>query len=452
MALALELGLSAAFTLISLAPMVPEWMKENKGPQIRINVMAGLPALNAEQQKNREQAYEELGFGGCAPDISLFNPNGDRIGFYRNVGCNNDKGNHIKQNSPEDLFTDYIQKDNVEKPEYITVSAAGEDAICISAITVTPPSGEMYAFLPGEMAAVCKEHNPKQDWSWSESAATIQFKNPKTGTTADARPKCLWIDKPKKDGHKMTHYQGFQVHLTDFKYDNSTFKAWDQDPTHMCDSLARFAGYDQLNVMMCPQIFSPAPPGGALLPLPEVSACLPTVVPAEDGKVYPDPCDDPRLQRQDRYNILQMYHYQCPQTSAYDWYWDCPADKKNGCGKPREAEPIIITPRQRPAVSRYNGIVTTNNSLQRRFAGRLVKSRHVDQSAVQVCTNPGSIGPDFFSEHEQMFCDMTERKLYPVCKSGGDMECFDPMYNETRHEGLERREEQHTYMYVHDWF
>jgi hypothetical protein len=73
---------------------------------------------------------------------------------------------------------------------------------------------------------VCKDHNPKHDYHWSESEATIEFANPKTGTSAIARPKCLWIDKADKQGAKAADYQGFQVHIIDFKLDNSTWAAW----------------------------------------------------------------------------------------------------------------------------------------------------------------------------------------------------------------------------------
>jgi hypothetical protein len=158
-ALFAEMGLSVAFTLISLAPMVPDLFKgAEPGPQTRINVMAGLPQLTQEQQKNqqsREEAYQEMSYGGCAPDVSLFNSNGDRVGYYRNI-CNNDKeGDHINQNNIKDLWANYVTKGNTEKAEYITVSASGIDAICISAITVTFPNvGDTYAFLPGEVAAV----------------------------------------------------------------------------------------------------------------------------------------------------------------------------------------------------------------------------------------------------------------------------------------------------------
>jgi hypothetical protein len=89
-----------------------------------------------------------------------------------------------------------------------------------------------------------------------------------------------------------------------------------------------------------------------------------------------------------------------------------------------------------------------------KFEGVLVKSHDVTQSAVEVCQSTGSVGPDFFSEHEQMFCDMTTRELYPACNATVQTECFDPIQNMTRTEttdGMIKRGKQSTYIDVKEW-
>lgn len=51
-------------------------------------------------------------------------------------------------------------KNNGETPEYISVSAGGADAICISSITVTSAhTADILALLPGEVASVCNTRN-----------------------------------------------------------------------------------------------------------------------------------------------------------------------------------------------------------------------------------------------------------------------------------------------------
>jgi hypothetical protein len=55
-----------------------------------------------------------------------------------------------------------------------------------------------------------------------------------------------------------------------------------------------------------------------------------------------------------------------------------------------------------------------------------------------------SIGPDFFSENEHIFCDMTERRLYPVCVNVPQDDFFDPFYNKMRRGDIEKWDEQAT--------
>jgi hypothetical protein len=436
--------------------MVPEWLRGNPQPQTKINVMVGLPPLNPDQQANKDDIYKQLSYGGCAPEISLFNANGDRVGHYRNWNCEK----VIDQNSPTDLWADYLKKGNTEKAEYITVSASGADAICISAVAVTyPTSSDTYAFLPGEVAAVCNEYKPDFNYYWSESETTVQFRS-ESGKTQDGRPKCLWIDQADSHGNKASHYEGFQIHLPDFKLDNSTFKMWQDDPSNMCDSLARFGSYDRLNSIMCPEIFSPAPPYGKNLPLETISACIPA---AKDGTTDPDICDDDRFDYQDRYNMVKMYDYSCP--ADYTWYDHC---KETGTCPPKRrsilgarssssyppshrSSSFPIEKHRRISATTEDGFPSPDHPLQKKFARLLVKSRDITQSAVHVCKSKGSIGSDFFSEHEQMFCDMSKRKLYPACTGEGETGCFDPIYNETRVRDMEKRGEQGTYLQVKEW-
>jgi hypothetical protein len=147
----------------------------------------------------------------------------------------------------KEVKAEYLEEGNNEKPEYITVTASGFDAICIAAVTVThPTSSDTYAFLPGEVGKVCTDWAPDAPYPWSYSAASVQFKDP-AGKTGMARPKCLWIDSPDEDNEVSTPWKGFQVHLPDFKLDNSTFKKWEEDPYQMCASKARFGVYRDIN-------------------------------------------------------------------------------------------------------------------------------------------------------------------------------------------------------------
>ena len=66
-------------------------------------------------------------------------------------------------------------------------------------------------------------------------------------------------------------------------------------------------------------------------------------------------------------------------------------------------------------------------SFQSRFDGTVIVSNNTDHSAVSLCNNPESRGPDFVSLPEQIHCDMTTRLMVPVCSSANDSadECYD---------------------------
>lgn len=56
--------------------------------------------------------------------------------------------------------------------------------------------------------------------------------------------------------------------------------------------------------------------------------------------------------------------------------------------------------------------------------GHLVISNHEKHSAVHLCEHPNSRGPDFISLIEELFCDMTERIVYPLCSKAVTTACF----------------------------
>ncbi|KIV79757.1 hypothetical protein PV11_07302 [Exophiala sideris] len=56
---------------------------------------------------------------------------------------------------------------------------------------------------------------------------------------------------------------------------------------------------------------------------------------------------------------------------------------------------------------------------------RLIKSNLTYNSAVNMCMDQASIGPHFVSHHEKMYCDMTAKRLYPLCEVDTVETCFD---------------------------
>lgn len=422
--IAAEIGLGIAFTIISLAPSIPDWLKKNESPQIRVQIRTGLPQTEGLDEKARKETYSKLSMGGAVPNIVLFNANGDRIAHHRNKGGKK----KMEQDAPHDVLADYFTKGSTQTPEYITITASGPDAICITSVTVTPPNTqEMWALVPGEIAAECSGRG--KVWPWYYSAGSVQITSQDGKTKEDVRPRCLWIDKSGDyDGtyqESSVGFEGFQVHLPDFKLDNSKWKEWQGDLGQMYDSVSRFAVLQKLNDWQCPQKSDPPPPhSGERLPYKEVSACHPDIW-------HEKPSDDPALSKEEPEGVICLLEGMKPDN--------CLAMGKNRKRDDlREVSRSSITPR--------------NHQIRRgyRWAGQLVWSQDPLVSVIALCKDKGTRGPAMYSEPEQKFCDVETHTLYPVCGNGPE-ECFDPLLNTTRASGNEKRELRPRYMDVQHW-
>ncbi|KAL9106063.1 MAG: hypothetical protein Q9227_008849 [Pyrenula ochraceoflavens] len=394
--------------LLSLAPFAPEFLGKYISYCIRIGV--GLPIIKASQWEEKNKIYNDINMMGDAPDIALFGREGARVGVYNNK----DAGNDLRQDDEPIIQVPSWDDTNGEDPEYITVSAGGPDAICISDISVTSANtGDVLALLPGEIAAVCNGVNPDYKYPWMYSAHLITFKN-NAGDDEKHAPKCLFID-----GDGNTPYQGFTAHLTDFKIDNSTWKSWQNDPHQMCDSLARFGMRRKINNMQCPQIFIPPPLPGARLPMKEVSACIPDLW-------HPDPAH-PGPGKHLSTDQLEDLYTKTGHDAEHDELWHSEND----------AYITNIPRRLWRLFARKDGDSTDRKSYRgeynssRRdskgyFHQHLVRSDNPRQSAVDLCSDSATRGPHFYSEEEGMLCETDTHILYPRCVGPDDgTDCFD---------------------------
>lgn len=62
------------------------------------------------------------------------------------------------------------------------------------------------------------------------------------------------------------------------------------------------------------------------------------------------------------------------------------------------------------------------------MVNRLIVTSRMGHSARELCLSPTSHSSDLVSTHEELFCDMHERLLHPLCGSGSDEgvgRCFD---------------------------
>lgn len=66
-----------------------------------------------------------------------------------------------------------------------------------------------------------------------------------------------------------------------------------------------------------------------------------------------------------------------------------------------------------------------NNSTSSVGHGHLVISDHEDHSAKELCESSSSLGPDFVSTGEGIFCDMNQKEYWFLCNADIKTGCFD---------------------------
>lgn len=124
-ALMAELGLGIGFTLMALIPMMHQ--TPNDKAKIRVQMKVGLEPVHGTE-KEREEQYSAISYGGNTPNIVLFNAHGDRIAWYWNKSGKD----RIEHNSHGEIFADWFPNKEGQTPEYMTMSASWDDSICIT--------------------------------------------------------------------------------------------------------------------------------------------------------------------------------------------------------------------------------------------------------------------------------------------------------------------------------
>jgi hypothetical protein len=135
----------------------------------------------------------------------------------------------------------------------------------------------------------------------------------------------------------------------------------------------------------------------------EYATCYPSTMPDKNGVFQEDLCKDDRLTFNEQRDLFSSF--------GTTWVTQCYGD----VGVRKRSQ--IQSPQRRSGVDA--------GAIQKRFAGQLIKSRDLGQSAVEVCTSKSSIGPNFYSYLEGQFCDMEKRRLYRRCDASDETECFD---------------------------
>ncbi|KAL2008388.1 hypothetical protein VTN00DRAFT_8370 [Thermoascus crustaceus] len=303
--------------------------------------------------------------GGSVPHVAVWDRNGNRIGQYKG-----DENGHIDDSNTKTIVINNDQNGGKQaQPEYISVVMQETDAICLSAIIASGDSAQWT--WTGDMGYTCGAQ-------WYHSDFTI-------GSSNNA-PRCVWLDSDHTNGIIA---KGLSLHIRDFSGDPDLVKQYSEDQRRLCQNSARMT-------------FQPEP----IVP----DSLIPFFHPpleyerSSDGKNHGtnDPSSGGALKKPNQ-GIDRK-------TRAY------PDGTNMHIHDTKRRHARDLTPPALP--SNVKGL--KNNR-----PDHLVISHKPVHSAKEVCEHPSSLGPDFVSTVEKVFCDMETGKWWPLCDATHDHDCFD---------------------------
>jgi hypothetical protein len=290
-----------------------------------------------------------------------------------------------------------------QEPDYLSVVQRGNDGICIHLIIGTSAGVGRQFLWTGDMGRVC-------------GAPWYAQRSPITDGHPAYVPACVWIDGNGDSGHI---WKGFNMHLGSFggslnddedvaAYRNMTAKAWTENRDLLCASEPRFSMYEDIKIGNQIRTYNTVPdtatdPGSeeyATLALGQdnwgwgekpATGLLPT---GPDG----------------RRPSLACVEDECPPEGPS---WN------------RNLKPQEETRRKMRRQEKEEDAIARVKKRQVIHADRLIVSNIPQHSAVELCDSPYSLGPDMVAMAEGMFCDMSEKQLWPVCADSTASYCFD---------------------------
>ncbi|KAG4434486.1 hypothetical protein IFR05_010029 [Cadophora sp. M221] len=342
---------------------------------------------------------------GPMPNVALFNVNGGRVGFM----SGENQGNFGRAQTKA-INVDPINKSNNEVPEYLSVSARSTNAICISYIAVTGPNQEYWTWN-GEFGKLC--HLP------------FYYSNqPLFGSSL--RPPCIWFST---DDRFPT---GMALHAIDFSSigtaaaDNRA-NQFVKDPDSLCHSVPRqhfYWGYfSELN---CIPVFNPLP-----VATPDnVDADRSQAITKGEVGCSPGPGVKPSARE-----LIELRKPSAPSKGG-----SVPT-----YGVKRRSDD---SPEPKPEPESLQGQSIASQSACEET--HLVISNYEGHSARELCENDRSMGPDFVSRREELFCDMCTRAVWPLCSTEKSVNCFDLRKLKLRISQITRRGDGTTAIDVHE--
>ncbi|KAL9582773.1 MAG: hypothetical protein Q9212_003106 [Teloschistes hypoglaucus] len=193
----------------------------------------------------------------------------------------------------------------------------------------------------------------------------------KTGKD-DYQPSCFWIDRDSSNGLR---FQGLGLHLNDFAATHERAAQFNDNKDLMCNAAPRFRMYEKMEDKDYIPFFNP--------PLD-----------LEPGNLTD--ADPGAVSDQSRWTM--------PQEGPHITKALINQGPSGRMRRRQSTDPVVFGPADASVV-----IVSTSPN----------------HSAKELCESETSRGFDFVSSTEHLFCDMTAKKIWPVCSATNSSACFD---------------------------
>lgn len=326
--------------------------------------------------------------GGNIPHIAVFDSHGNRI-----IQFKGNRKEHIGDKSGNDKT--FVGTNNQNggvpaKPEYVHIVMHENDGICL-AMVVAANSATQWSWT-GDMGYTCGAQ-------WYASKYTVGNSNQPI--------RCVWLDA--NHDNDITA-KGLSLHTRDFSGEAGMLAQYKENEARLCQSSARMTFYPETLPDAIPQFFNPP-----LDYMRETNDGDPTKPYTAGALEKPDQGIDRK-------------------TRAY------PDGTKLSWRKVRRRQDIHgrRSIKRRGIKNLYPDILTVSH-LQR-------------HSAKELCESEMSLGPDFVSKSEGLFCGMETAKLWPLCCDTVRSECFDLEVQQIRANHTKRDDVLvKTYSFTDEW-
>ena len=301
-------------------------------------------------------------FGGDPLVVSGYTGQGTYIGTGH-------MGGYMSQGQASSTVLDLTGLGDDVQAMSLMIQEGGSDAVCIAYIELAW-MGNLFSGMTGDFGEMCE-----QDWYYS--SATWGFNPDGTPYT----PNCMWVDGGSAKMHPL---EEFSVNMEYLLASGDTIIPGDANSTATyCNTAFSFAAETTDN-------HNSAVPNGL----------------GGGAGVGSGP---ERLRRRSRIQGNNNKYETEPVYPAHNSTNGSPTCTASGTASTGTA-----------SVPQSTGTLRTHHG----FSSRLVISSKDKHSATHLCESKRSRGPDLVSLSEGVYCDMANRRTYPLCSDKVAIDCF----------------------------